>query len=52
MTRKLKYHEKKLLKKHDYLNWEVDNNQHERKIMAQYRVTRETYTWLVILSLK
>ena len=45
MSRKLKYHEKKLLKKHSYLDWEVTNNKHERTIMSKYRVTREAYTW-------
>jgi len=44
MGRKLKFHEKKLLKKHDFLNWSLDNNMHERKIMSKYRVTREAYT--------
>lgn len=49
MSRKLKYHEKKLLKKHDFIKWDVDNNTHERTIMAKYRVTREAYTWLVFI---
>ncbi|XP_055948087.1 U3 small nucleolar ribonucleoprotein protein IMP3-like [Argiope bruennichi] len=43
--RKLKYHEKKLLKKVDFINWEVDNNLHELKIMKKYYVQkREDYT--------
>lgn len=43
--RKLKYHEKKLLKKHDFFNYEADNNIHELKIMRKYRILkREHYT--------
>ncbi|XP_014246731.1 U3 small nucleolar ribonucleoprotein protein IMP3 [Cimex lectularius] len=43
--RKLKYHEKKLLKKVDFLCWEADNNIHEVKILKKYFVQkREDYT--------
>ncbi|CAL1270548.1 unnamed protein product [Larinioides sclopetarius] len=43
--RQLKHHEKKLLKKVDFINWEVDNNLHELKIMKKYYVQkREDYT--------
>ncbi|KAH7984093.1 hypothetical protein HPB52_016977 [Rhipicephalus sanguineus] len=45
MVRKLKYHEQKLLKKVDFISWEVDNNLHEVKIMRKYYVQkREDYT--------
>ena len=40
MVRKLKFHEKKLLKKVDFLSWEVDNNIHELKIMKRYYIQR------------
>ncbi|KRY83083.1 U3 small nucleolar ribonucleoprotein IMP3 [Trichinella pseudospiralis] len=43
--RKLKYHERKLLKKVDFINWQVDNNLHESKIMQRYRLkSHEEYT--------
>ncbi|XP_054770209.1 U3 small nucleolar ribonucleoprotein protein IMP3-like [Lytechinus pictus] len=43
--RKLKYHEQKLLKKVDFISWEVDNNLHEVKIMRRYHIQkREDYT--------
>ena len=43
--RKLKFHEKKLLKKVDFYNWECDNTHHENKIMRKYRILkREQYT--------
>lgn len=43
--RKLRHHEKKLLKKVDFYNWEVDNNVHELRIMRKYRILkREHYT--------
>ncbi|XP_064459022.1 U3 small nucleolar ribonucleoprotein protein IMP3-like [Ornithodoros turicata] len=45
MVRKLKYHEQKLLKKVDFISWEVDNNLHEVKVMKKYFVQkREDYT--------
>ncbi|XP_062382644.1 U3 small nucleolar ribonucleoprotein protein IMP3 [Sardina pilchardus] len=45
MVRKLKFHEKKLLKKVDFINWEVDNNLHEVKILRKYHIEkREDYT--------
>ncbi len=45
MVRKLKHHEKKLLRKVDFINWEADNNLHEVKIMRRYHVQkREDYT--------
>ncbi|KAL3319389.1 Small subunit (SSU) processome component [Cichlidogyrus casuarinus] len=45
MVRKLKHHEKKLLKKFDFLNYKCDNNAHELKIMRKFYVQkREDYT--------
>ncbi|XP_075227288.1 U3 small nucleolar ribonucleoprotein IMP3 [Lycorma delicatula] len=45
MVRKLKYHEQKLLKKVDFINWEADNNLHEVKVMRKYYIQkREDYT--------
>ena len=47
MVRTLKFHEKKLLKKVDFINWDpkVDNSIHENKIMHRYAVDkREHYT--------
>lgn len=51
MVRKLKYHEQKLLKKVDFINWEVDNNLHEVKVLRKYRIERrEDYTKWVTAS--
>uniref|UniRef100_T1IJR2 U3 small nucleolar ribonucleoprotein protein IMP3 n=1 Tax=Strigamia maritima TaxID=126957 RepID=T1IJR2_STRMM len=45
MVRKLKYHEQKLLKKVDFISWEVDNNLHEVKVLRKYVIQkREDYT--------
>ena len=45
MVRSLKFHEEKLLKKLDFINWEVDNNLHEVKVMRSYCIQkREDYT--------
>ncbi|CAB1325879.1 unnamed protein product [Coregonus sp. 'balchen'] len=45
MVRKLKFHEQKLLKKVDFINWEVDNNLHEVKVLRKYHIEkREDYT--------
>lgn len=45
MVRKLKYHEQKLLKKVDFLNWKADNNLHEVKVMRKFHIhKREDYT--------
>uniref|UniRef100_A0A803JIH2 Small ribosomal subunit protein uS4 N-terminal domain-containing protein n=1 Tax=Xenopus tropicalis TaxID=8364 RepID=A0A803JIH2_XENTR len=44
MVHKLKYHEQKLLKKVDFINWEVDNI-HEVKVLRKYHLDkREDYT--------
>ncbi|XP_071947371.1 U3 small nucleolar ribonucleoprotein protein IMP3-like isoform X2 [Antedon mediterranea] len=43
--RELKFHEKKLLKKVDFISWEVDNNLHEVNILRKYHIQkREDYT--------
>ncbi|ENN71688.1 U3 small nucleolar ribonucleoprotein protein IMP3 [Dendroctonus ponderosae] len=45
MVRKLKFHEKKLLKKVDFISWSVDNNLHEVKVLKKYHIQkREDYT--------
>ncbi len=44
MVRALKYHEKKLLKKVDFLNWKQDQNQREVAILRRYHIQdREDY---------
>ena len=44
MVRKLKYHESKLLKKLDFINWKSDGNLREVKILRRYHVQdREDY---------
>lgn len=48
MVRKLKYHEQKLLKKVDFMNWKADNNLHEAKVLRKFEIRkREDYTKLV-----
>lgn len=48
MVRKLKFHEQKLLKKVDFIDWKVDNNLHEVKILKKYYIQkREDYATLV-----
>jgi U3 small nucleolar ribonucleoprotein protein IMP3 len=43
--RQLKYAEKKILKKVDFISWEADNNLHEVKVMRRYFIQkREDYT--------
>lgn len=45
MVRKLRFHEQKLLKKVDFINWEVDNNLHEVKMLRKFHIEkREDYT--------
>jgi U3 small nucleolar ribonucleoprotein protein IMP3 len=43
MVRKLRFHERKLLKKVDFINWET-NNVKEIAIMRKYNIDREEYT--------
>ncbi|XP_064649599.1 U3 small nucleolar ribonucleoprotein protein IMP3-like [Lineus longissimus] len=45
MVRKLKFHEKKLLKKVDFISWDVDRNLREVAVMRKYYIQRrEDYT--------
>ena len=45
LMRQLKHHEKKLLKKTDFLNWKRTNNVHEIRIMRRFHITdREDYS--------
>lgn len=45
MTRKLKYHEQKLLKKVDFLQWKTADNANEAQVMRRYHVQdREDYS--------
>jgi U3 small nucleolar ribonucleoprotein protein IMP3 len=48
--RKLKYHEKKILKKVDFVNWK--HNVKEVAIMRRYNVTRQEYQSYLKLSLE
>ena len=44
MVRKLKYHESKLLKKVDFLDWKQDRNIREVKVIRRYHIQdREDY---------
>ncbi|KAM3722135.1 putative 40S ribosomal protein S4-like [Dirofilaria immitis] len=43
MVRKLKFHEKKLLKKVDFISWELDNNIHEGKILRRYHIKKRQH---------
>jgi len=50
MVRKLKFHEQKLLKKVDFIDWK-DNNLHENKVLARFSIKkREEYTYYNKLS--
>uniref|UniRef100_UPI00358E556A U3 small nucleolar ribonucleoprotein protein IMP3 n=1 Tax=Myxine glutinosa TaxID=7769 RepID=UPI00358E556A len=44
MVRKLRFSEQKLLKKVDFLNWSIDRNLHEVRVLRKYHVSREDYT--------
>lgn len=45
MVRKLKYHEQKLLKKVDFIDWKSDSVLRENKILRKYHIQkREDYT--------
>lgn len=49
MVRKLKFHEEKLLRKVDFINWDIDNNIHEVKILKRFFIQkREDYTKYII----
>ncbi|CAI5736148.1 unnamed protein product [Peronospora destructor] len=44
MGRQLKFHEQKLLKKVDFLEWKQENNLHEIKVIRRYGIpTRDQY---------
>lgn len=44
MLRKLKYHERKLLKKVDFLDWRQENNLRESAVVSKYGLSdREEY---------
>lgn len=52
MVRKLKYHEKKLLKKVDFISWQSDNNIQEVKALRKYHIQkREDYAKWVLSNL-
>ena len=45
MVRKLKYHERKLLKKVDFISWKTDRNVREARILTRYHIQRrDDYT--------
>lgn len=49
MVRSLKYHEKKLLKKVDFMTWKSDSSLREVKVMRKYHLQkREDYTKLAL----
>lgn len=50
--RKLKFHEQKLLKKHDaFKGWTGEDNHHEVKVMKRYHLqNREDYERYISLS--
>lgn len=48
MVRKLKFHEQKLLKKVDFVSWELDHNIHEAQVIRKFQLKkREEYTRFV-----
>ncbi|KAL2148711.1 hypothetical protein VTH82DRAFT_1858 [Thermothelomyces myriococcoides] len=40
MTRKLKFHEQKLLKKHDFINYKQDNNHRHHDVARRYMIQK------------
>lgn len=45
MVRKLKYHEEKLLKKVDFITWQVDNKGRENAVLRKFHIRkRDDYT--------
>uniref|UniRef100_A0A914EFW2 U3 small nucleolar ribonucleoprotein protein IMP3 n=1 Tax=Acrobeloides nanus TaxID=290746 RepID=A0A914EFW2_9BILA len=44
--RKLKFHEQKLLKKVDFINWSLDNNVHQSKILRKYCIKKREHVAL------
>lgn len=50
MVRKLKYHEKKLLKKTDFINWKYDKSLKESEVISRFYIQkREDYVQYVYL---
>ncbi|CAJ0569349.1 unnamed protein product, partial [Mesorhabditis spiculigera] len=43
MVRKLKFHEQKLLKKTDFITWEVDQKNRQADMMRKYHVTKREH---------
>eukprot|EP01121_Diplochlamys_sp_Union-15-3_P011495 TRINITY_DN3342_c0_g1_i2.p1 TRINITY_DN3342_c0_g1~~TRINITY_DN3342_c0_g1_i2.p1 ORF type:complete len:182 (-),score=17.30 TRINITY_DN3342_c0_g1_i2:16-561(-) len=43
MERKLRYHEQKLLKKHDFFGWNSEFKIHEATIIRRYQLQRDDY---------
>lgn len=51
MVRQLKYHEQKLLKKVDFIQWKSDPTFHENKVIRRYCIQkREDYIRWIIRS--
>ena len=48
MVRSLRFHERKLLKKVDFINWET-NNVKEIAIMRKYHINRQELTQYFII---
>lgn len=47
----MKYHEKKLLKKVDFITWKSDNSLREVRVMRKYHLQkREDYTKLALCT--
>jgi hypothetical protein len=50
--RKLKFHEQKLLKKVNFLEWKKERGQHEARVMRRYHITgRDDYSKYVCACL-
>lgn len=40
MVRKLKYHESKLLRKHDFVNYKQDNDHRDHDVVRRYMIQK------------
>jgi U3 small nucleolar ribonucleoprotein protein IMP3 len=40
MVRKLKFHEQKLLRKHDFVNYKQDNNHRDHDVARRYMIQK------------
>ncbi|KAH8171357.1 s4 domain-containing protein [Sarocladium implicatum] len=40
MVRKLKHHEQKLLKKHDFISWKQDNEHRDKQVIRRYMIQK------------